>query len=274
MLDVRWLVSPESHMRDDERNDLTTFVSLLDEFEPSACRFADAPDLLIHAPGATIGVEHTRLYREDASLPSGRQLRPQERIQGEIVERARESFRGRAGDSLYVTVKFSEPSDLRVKDVAKISDQLAEAVLHSLLIAGRRGRYEQTFTVGSWHFRRRKAPFPPGVDYFMLKITEPRFELWGPAYGYTVPHLTVGDISATIDSKESRLPTYLSRCASAWLLMVTDAGMPSSHAKVPIEVREHRYTSAFARVFLMSLFTQQLVELILSADSQVGTPPN
>jgi hypothetical protein len=47
-------------------------------------------DLVALHNGEVIGVEHTRLHREDPSIITGRQLRPQEIIHWQIVEQARD----------------------------------------------------------------------------------------------------------------------------------------------------------------------------------------
>src|SRR5688572_4884547 len=65
-------------MRLDERNDLSLFVEMIGGIAESQCEFSDVPDLLIKTDSGVVGIEHTRLYREQEGLPSGRQLRPQE----------------------------------------------------------------------------------------------------------------------------------------------------------------------------------------------------
>lgn len=261
-------------MMDSERQHLETFVDILGEFDLSTCEFGDAPDLCVQGAHSLIGVEHTRLYRVDSTLPSGRQLRPQERIHHQIAARAHETFRNRNPVALYLTVTFSEPSDYRTRDVSRVGDELAAAVLQSLTFLGARALPELTFNVEAWEFQRRRAPFPQGIASFMLKIVDDPYELWGPSYGYMVPRLSVGDIAATIDAKESRIQQYRSRCDLVWLLMVTDIGMPSSHYSVPRDVIEHRYATRFERLFLLTLSHRSLFELSVESAPPRETAPN
>jgi hypothetical protein len=64
-------------MQPQERNDLRLFVEMLGGIDESQCQFSDRPDLLVKTDSRVIGIEHTRLFREDDAIPSGRQLLPQ-----------------------------------------------------------------------------------------------------------------------------------------------------------------------------------------------------
>lgn len=110
--------------------------------------------------------------------------------------------------------------------------------------------------------RRRGYSFPRGVESFHFKIeTNPAYEVWGPAYGYAVPGLSVEVVEAVIDRKEKRIGEYLSRCERVWLLIVTDTGMPSSHYDVPEVVTSYEFKTQFEKVFLMTCFHSSLFQL-------------
>lgn len=253
-------------MRESEQKDIETFLELLGEFDPSCYEFTDVPDLLIRSTDKIIGVEHTRLYRDSPRLPSGRQLRPQERIHFQIAERARAAFRQHSSLPLYLTITFSEPSDYRTKDIPIIGDGLATAVLQTMTFLGKRAQPEVELRLEAWDFKRRGQSFPHGVASLHLKIHhDTSYELWAPSYGYMVPHLSAADIEETVERKEARINAYTSQCESVWLLMVTDMGMPSSHYDIPSSVTEHTYNTAFERLFLMTLFHRALVELRIQA---------
>ena len=96
-------------MRVQERNDLSLFVEMIGGIAESQCEFSDRPDLLVKMDSRVIGIEHTRLYREDESIPSGRQLLPQERLHWQIVDRACQKFRGKQLTPVLLYVEFSEP---------------------------------------------------------------------------------------------------------------------------------------------------------------------
>jgi hypothetical protein len=79
-------------MADNQKSDLWRFLELFGGLDESSCEFTDVPDLIVHHNGMVVGIEHTRLYREDSTIPAGRQLLPQEKIHWRLVERAHEIF--------------------------------------------------------------------------------------------------------------------------------------------------------------------------------------
>jgi hypothetical protein len=119
-------------MRPQERDDLRLFVEMLGGIDESQCEFSDRPDLLVNTGSRVIGIEHTRLYREDEAIPSGRQLLPQERLHWEIVDEACQRFRGRHPTPLQLYVEFKEPFNSKKSDVASLGSALACAVEWSL----------------------------------------------------------------------------------------------------------------------------------------------
>jgi hypothetical protein len=258
-----------------ERRDLELFLKLFGNFDAEACEFYDFPDLLIQGSGPLIGVEHTRIFRNNDNLPAGRQLLPQERIQHQITERAQAMFRKNSPLFLYLTVSFSDPSDYRIRDIPIISDELALSVSQSISLLGAQAHSDVDILIDDWMLQSRGHPFPRGVSSFHFKIQKnPAYELWAPAYGYVVPILSIAHISETIERKEAHIGKYRSRCENIWLLIVTDTGLPSSHYDVPRDVIDNRYDSSFDRLFLMTCFHCALSELTLrgSKSARATTP--
>jgi hypothetical protein len=114
----------------------------------------------------------------------------------------------------------------------------------------------------SWKAQQIGLPFPAGVDaYDFTVVRKAGLELWAPAYGGALPILTPLQLEAVIREKKTHLGRYRSRCATAWLLVVTDAGLPSSHFDMTEALEHHVFTSAFDRVFLLTPFQRRLLEL-------------
>lgn len=249
-------------MNETQENDLRLFLDLLGEVSEKDCEFTDKPDMLIVTPDDRIGVEHTRIYREDPASPSGRQLRPQERIQFQIVQQAFELFRKHSSTPLYLTVMFDEPYNYKTRDASSVATALKRAVLQSMTFIDGGCTPEQDVLMESWDFQRRGLEFPDGVRSFHYRVhRNQEWELWAPSYGYMVPYLNVSDIEAVIEKKEKLLNSYQARCEKVWLLIATDAGMRSSHFDIPAEVTEYSYPTKFERVFLMRIFHRNLSEL-------------
>lgn len=251
----------EGEMRRLERNDLQLFVEGLG-IDGSQCEFSDAPDLLIRRDSKVIGIEHTRLYREEGGIPSGRQRQPQEKLHAQIVERALENYRRRRSTPLWLYVMFEKPFDCRKRDVDVLAARLAEAVDASLNEEGRARKTREPVWVREWEARRKGLPWPEGVREFHYSILDnPALELWAPSYGYAVPSISVALLNDVIHRKESRLAHYRTKCDESWLLIVTDAGTPASHFIVPTRVSCEAYMTKFERLYLFTLFHRNLVQL-------------
>jgi hypothetical protein len=248
---------------ENQKNDLRLFLELLGNLNGLPHDFGDKPDLVISEGPKRLGVEHTRLYVEQAELPSGRQFRPQERIHFQIAERAFEIFRNKHSIPLYLTVDFAEPYNYRKRDVEEVAAALSLAVELAISLNTQSLAAGQDVRIEAWRFQHLGLPFPRGVDSFHYQVVAPDrgFELWGPTSSYCVPHLSVSNIEARIAKKESLLKTYLTRCDECWLLMVTDVGWRSSHFDVPPELADHLYITHFERVFVMTITHRNLIEL-------------
>lgn len=249
-------------MKVQEKNDLYAFLKLCGDVEEEQCIFTDVPDLLIHTKSSVIGLEHRRIYYEHPQLKSGQQRGAQEHLHFSIVNFAHQMFKQRCSVPLWLTVAFSEPFNLRKHDVHPVAEALAEAVLSSVANQLDFIRQENTTIVSAWEYRRKHKPFPDGIRAFRYKIyDDPKYEVWGPTYGYGVPTLTVDAVNEKIQSKDSKVIEYKKRCDEAWLLLVTDLGMPSSHFRIDDKVYTHPFATQFERLFLLTDGNNKLFEL-------------
>jgi hypothetical protein len=246
-------------MRSQEHNDLGLFVEILGGIDESQCEFSDRPDLLFKSDSRVIGIEHTRLYREDKAIPSGRQLLPQERLHWEIVDQACQRFRGRQQTPLQLYVEFKEPFNSRKSDIASIGNALTCVVEWSL--HEHRPQGGEVVWVWQWEAERRGIPWPDAIQQFNYCITSPEFEVWGPSYGYAVPSVDFDVIDSRVRDKEARLNDYRQRCDEIWLLIVTDTGTPAAHFEVSDSVLSATYKTAFHRVYLLTIFHRSLTRL-------------
>jgi hypothetical protein len=242
---------------EDEVNDLKRFLALLGNIDESECAFKDKPDLRV--PGRSLGVEHTRFYHYDPTLPDGRQKLAQEKLHWQLLQQANQVFRRHSDQWLNLLAMFAEPFDSRKRQINHEALVLARSVLAAL---SRYPASETDVEIRSWQAQQRGLPFPKSLDaYRYTMVRSPGMALWAPGYSYIVPSLTIGKVEARIREKESRLLEYRTRCRTVWLLMVTDEGMPSSHLDVTDELKQHRFTTLFDRLWLLLPFPHQLIEL-------------
>jgi hypothetical protein len=61
-------------MADNQKNDLYLFLDLFRGPDESSYELTDVPDLIVRYNGKVVGIEHTRLYRADPTIPAGCQL--------------------------------------------------------------------------------------------------------------------------------------------------------------------------------------------------------
>jgi hypothetical protein len=249
-------------MADTQKNDLRLFLELFGGIDELSYEFTDVPDLIIHYNGKVVGIEHTRLYREDSTIPAGRQLLPQEKIHWRLVERAHEIFQQRSDQPLWLYVTFREPFNYRQDDIEQEATLLAQSVLAALSRSPASDPGESVVRIQSWKAQQVGLPFPAGVDtYDFTVVHNPGLELWAPVYSEVVPTLTAQQLEVVIREKETRLDRYRSRCVAIWLLVVTEAGLPSSHFDITVGLEHHIFTSAFDRIFLLTPFQRRLIEL-------------
>jgi hypothetical protein len=244
--------------KENEVNDLKLFLTLLGDIHESECEFQDEPDLCV--PDRALGVEHTRFYHCDPTVPNGRQKRPQEKLHWQLLQQANQVCRRHSDQWLRLDAMFSEPFDSRKQHLDREACVLARSVLATL------SRYPASETepiyMWSWQAQELGIPFPKSLDaYVYNRVRTPGMALWAPGYSYMVPSLTVEKVEARIREKESHLPEYRTRCHTIWLLMVTEAGTPSSHLDVTDELKQHRFTTLFDCLLLLLPFPGQLIEL-------------
>lgn len=249
-------------MKVQERNDLRAFLKLCGDFEEEQCVFTDVPDLVITTKSSIIGLEHTRIYYEHPQLKSGQQRGAQERLHLSIVNFAHQMFKQRCSVPLRLTVSFSEPFNLRKQDVEPVAKALAEVVLNWTANGLDPIEEKNTTTVSAWEYQRTNMLFPDGIRSFRYKVyDDPRYDFWGPTYGYGVPTLTVDKVKEIIQSKDSKFGEYKKRCDEIWLLLVTDLGMPSSHFRIDDKIHTHPFATKFERLFLLTDGNNKLFEL-------------
>jgi len=76
-----------------------------------------------------------------------------------------------------------------------------------------------------------------------------------------VPNWDVTDLQTEIDRKKEKPRGYCTRYIQIWLLVVSSFGEPSSWMEMTDEVRLASFISPFDKIFLLSSFPHEVVEL-------------
>jgi len=151
-------------------------------------------------------------------------------------------------------------SNYRKADIASTAELLANTILEDINVNEPvMPRERRQINVGELKYRG--LPYPKGIFSVSYSVEEdPKMEVWGPSYGYGVPELTRETVQARIDAKNEKIAGYR-QCDEMWLLMVTDAGMPSSHFRISDALMESKYDSRFNRLFLFVRTENKSIEL-------------
>jgi hypothetical protein len=156
-----------------QENDLRLFIELFGGIDESWCTFRDDPDLLINLHGTVIGVEHTRVHREDPDIPStsAGQPYPQDKIQWRIIERAHEIFRLSSDQLLRLDVSFKEPSIYRAgNDIEREAHALAQSIRVALSRFPASDPDHPDVFIQAWQMQQRGLPFPRGVESYICSL--------------------------------------------------------------------------------------------------------
>lgn len=252
-------------MKNDERTsqraDLELFVRKYFGMKYTDYAHDDSPDLTIKLGSKVVGIEHTRIYRADST--TGLEPHAQLREQHRIVSFAWHAYRALSGRKLWLIVHFDNETSYAKRETVSLGDELARIVYEETLNIPDQTDKIIWHDVESWRYQTSARRFPKGVNRIDFQVVDgnPKLELWGPAYAYMVPHLPALTVKQRVDTKEARLPKYLSKCDEAWLLMVLDTGVPSNHFDVDEELLETKFATSFSRLILFRVTHSEIFEL-------------
>jgi len=248
--------------RSSQRADLDAFVRHYFTQQPKELNHGDKPDLIIKVGAKVIGIEHTRIYRTAGTI-SGLEPHAQLAVQHHIVHSAWQEYSALSSRKLWLLVDFEDVTTYKKRESQFVSSSLAR-VVHK----GAANRPSQSgeivwHTLESWQYRRLGREFPKEVRRIDFQIVDanPKLELWGPAYAYMVPHLSIESVEERTLEKEKRLGEYLLKCDEAWLLIVVDTGVPSNHFQIDEELVATEVHTAFSKVLLFRSFHAEVFEL-------------
>jgi hypothetical protein len=252
----------KKEQRDSERADLDLFVRQYFSQKPKDIEHRDKPDLIINLDEKVIGIEHTRIYRTSGAT-SGLEPHAQIAVQHRIVDSAWKEFSSISSSKLWLLVSFEDVTTYKMRESRDVGRLLAQVVNETVAQISHQPGTIVWHTLEAWQFQTRGLNFPHGIKQIDFQIVDdkPKLELWGPAYSYMVPHLSVERIQERISEKEKRIQDYLLSCDEVWLLIVIDTGVPSNHFEADQELMETFFHTSFTKVILLRSFHTELFEL-------------
>ena len=247
--------------RKSQVSDLNLFLRTYFKDLPEDIIHDDRPDLTIRLGDRVVGIEHTRIYRTLGEI-SGLEPHAQEVLQFQIVDKARQLHSAISSEKLWLSVDFEDVTTYRKKEIQIVAGSIAKVVQNALIQLPSNRANGLWYEIEEWRHRRLGLEFPRQVKKIDFQVVDnPGYEVWGPSYGYVVPHLSVESVREKIEIKENLLPDYLSNCNEVWLLIVADTGVPSNHFEIDQDLLSEQFSTRFSKVFLMRFFHSDLHEL-------------
>ncbi|MDH4201731.1 MAG: hypothetical protein OEV87_02425 [Phycisphaerae bacterium] len=208
-------------------------------------RDGESPVFIIEYKEGKLGVEHTRLFKEDGH-PNA--LQTIEGFRREIVRHAKELCE-KDVSPLLVNVWFTFNQKVpknRKSEIERIGGNIAELV--------RRWNKENP----SKEYENLK-PHLEVSEIFQMFIARSPKHYWSMEGCAVEQKCSIEKLQKCIDEKNARYEKYLERCNECWLLIVVDV-FKNSQSLVPNLT--HRYESKFKRVFCLDAsHRKQLQEL-------------
>jgi hypothetical protein len=222
----------------------------------------EEPDFILDLNGIRLGVEHTRVLRDENK--KGSLLKAKERWREEIMQSAHKLYRSSTHQSLYVTAIFDDLIKLKKCDIETVAAQLCLAVQE----VEQQGRISKQFLPlepwsANYHLRNH---IPQAIAHLWLQKGSNGDELWSVSDGGAIGPLPADTIQFRIDDKEKRVASYRQRCDQLWLLIVVSGNEFSSMFDDEDKTfPEITYKSSFNKVFLLNSFRNQVTQLHIVA---------
>jgi hypothetical protein len=222
----------------------------------------DRPDAVIRIGSTTIGIEHSE-FHQSVEGNEGVQPRAQIECQRAIVRAARKRFSDESNRKLWLIARFDNETGYRKNQCETIGAVFAQALIDALRSIPTSTQSTEWLKLELWNHTRLGLPFPSQVSEICFRIVDdkPRFECWGPAHAYMVPHLSASEVQERLDTKESNILAYRLKCDEVWFLGTVDSGLPSDHFDLEDKLRSIEYYSSFSKVILFKVSDRLVVEL-------------
>lgn len=236
-----------------EKRLATGFLEMLN-LPPDVARLPDGsgPDFRIMLGDEPVGLELTRLYRDDTD--AGASFRQLEGLQYQVAGGAQRRWDDRRGPPVVVYIHFLPRSAPKKAEIPRLAEALVQLVEARLPDLGGIVSIDR-----EWG---RSNVVPNGVSGITI-CRPPRAtsSAWFVPQSGMVPDLSADTVQTRITSKNQRLARYTSRPPRNWLLLVAEGFGASSTFTFTEEALEHVYESSFERTYLLEAFSRRLERL-------------
>ncbi len=211
----------------------------------------ESPDLVVRLSGELVGIEITELFVSEGA--GGRSLQAHESIAQRIVTKAQRIYEASGPPYAHVSVLFATGYNLGSLNRDKSAESLAKFVRSTCLPEGRHVQWRQDF---------ESSPLHEAISFLnMLAVPKRVMAHWtAPSAGWGAT-ISTDLLQRKVNEKAARLPMYLQRVPTNWLLLVGDGSYPSRFIRVMPDMNIGAVKSPFDRTFLFGLMSGSVVEL-------------
>jgi hypothetical protein len=203
------------------------------------------PDIIAHKGDECFGVEITNFHRQDA-----KQRESEEDL---VIERAAAVYAKGGGPHLDVSVTWAPHFKIRKQDRDHLAHQIAALVRQNI---------PQLRTPIHLDWQNFESDLMAAIsDVWINRLIDFKHDHWHAARAGCVPNWDAVTLQKEIDENNSKPARYNGCYRETWLLIVSSFGAPSAWMEMTDEVKKNRFQSSFDRVFLLSSFPLDVVEL-------------
>ncbi|PQV62964.1 hypothetical protein B1R32_1176 [Abditibacterium utsteinense] len=232
--------------KQEEAFDVLQFLRANQNLEQS-----EEPDFVFDFLGVRVGIEHTRLLKDETA--KGSPLKARENWQSDVVQAAYELYCSSLHQSLYVIAEFNDRIVFKIQDKPLLSQALCSSVreVEELGYISEQGLYLECWSAN----RALKNKIPQAISHLWIRKGRGSDELWSISGGGAIGALPAEMIQNCLNRKEKRISNYRERCKELWLLIVVAGnGMSSMFEDRDQSFSEQLYQSSFDKVFLLNKF--------------------
>lgn len=252
-----------------DREELWHLFQFIREFDVKRpFTISESPDLRFDKGGYRIGVEHTRLIREN----KGKNLRRVENVMSDAAKEAQDLFSKTCSQGINVRVSADRHvlNDENVSIGQRDQHSIATAILE--VVRRRKPHLGCIECIEKFPYESQEGkPFPIGVSEIWID----RLQDWKDPYwlfdAMDIKPLEPKHVKKCLDNKEGKVFRYLKNCDKVWLLMVMPyPELSGSWQWETFPFETYQFSSSFDRLLLMDAFSGKTFDLRVKKQSRPG----
>ena len=247
-----------------EREFLEKFRSCYGDFPIGEITNSESPDFIVKNGESCTGIEVTEFYsqlRDDEPPPA----QARESRRAKVLRYVEEECKANGLSDFQVSVDFHPGKELAPKRESDFVQELAQLIQRNLPGPGGKISLSQT----------PKNPDRPPDEIIRVWIAQPsnsdELSYVVSSVGGISPKHTLSELQEEINHKEERVSTYKQWCPEVWLLIVGgQSRRPSTWIDLPEEINEHKFHSAFDKVFFLHDYRSEVKEFLLDDQNRTA----